>query len=89
MEPMFGASEPVAPVGLREIWSHVWPRPWTSAADFIERTIETSPSRFARFGMSPAGNLRPPPKSVGAKSAGVHAPSLRSHVSTWLGAPGR
>src|ERR1051325_2125904 len=29
------------------------------------------------------------PNVVGLKSAGVHVPSLRSHVSTWLGAPER
>ena len=38
------------------------------------------------FGMRPCAN-RMSPKLVGANAAGVHAPSLRSHVSEWLGAP--
>ena len=42
----------------------------------------------AVFGISPCGN-RTAPYDVGAKSAGVHAPSFRSHVSMWLGAPER
>src|SRR5262249_12089882 len=88
-EPRLGAIAPVAPVGLRAICSHVCPRPCTSAGARTDLTIETEPSWSARFGRSPAGKRSPPPKLAGAKSDGVQAPSLRSHVSIWLGAPGR
>src|SRR5436305_13292629 len=44
----------------------------------------------AVFGISPRGKRIFPPANVsGAKSAGVHAPSLKSQVSLWLGAPVR
>ena len=37
--------------------------------------------------MRPWANRMPPPNVAGAKAGGVHAPSLRSHVSEWLGPP--
>ena len=87
---MFGASEPVAPVGLRaDLEPRLPERPCTSADALTDLRIAMSERCSEMFGSRPAGNLREDPKLAGAKSAGVHGPSLRSHVSIWLGAPGR
>ena len=85
-EPIWGAILARLDAGFRPIWTHVWPSPCTAAQAFAERTSATESSWSAIFGISPCGNLRSP-YDVGAMKAGVHAPSLRSNVSEWLGPP--
>ena len=86
--PMCGAIEPVAPPGLRAICAHSCARLCTAAQARPERMMAIFCRWFAVFGISPCGQ-RMAPNVAGAKSAGVHVPSFRSHVSTWLGAPER
>src|SRR6266545_383417 len=86
--PMCGAIDPVAPPGLRAICTHSCARLWTAAQESPERMMASLSRWSAVFGISPCGQ-RMAPNVVGAKSAGVHVPSFRSQVSTWLGAPER
>src|SRR6266545_3183295 len=89
-EPTCGAIAPVAPPGLRAICAHACPSVCTAAHARPGRTRLILSRCSAVFGMSPCGKLRLPPLYVvGLKSAGVQAPTLRSHVSMFDGAPGR
>src|SRR5437867_11307010 len=86
---MFGAIFPVALAGFLAIWFQFCRSGWTSAADWQLRMIENwlRLSCPPRFGNSPLGQSVPL-IVVGAKLAGVQAPTRRSSVSIWLGAPG-
>src|ERR1044071_6442467 len=89
-EPMCGAMAPVAPLGLRAICAHCCPKVCTAAHARPGRTKVSSPRCSAVFGIRPCGKRTLPLLNVvGAKSAGVHEPTLRSHVSMFDGAPGR
>src|SRR5512141_694185 len=85
-EPMCGETSPRTPVGLRDFCTQVCARPCTAAQERTDLTKTSLSSWAAMFGIRPCAN-RISPKLVGANAVGVHAPSLRSHVSEWLGAP--
>src|SRR5256885_3981087 len=89
-EPMCGAIAPVAPPGFRAICAHACPSVCTAAHARPGRTNVSLSRCAAVFGISPCGKLSAPLSYVvGLKSDGVHAPTLRSHVSMFDGAPGR
>src|ERR1043166_9095915 len=89
-EPMCGAIKPVAPPGFRAICAHACPSECTAAHASPGRTNVSLSRCCAVFGISPCGKRRLPLSYVvGLKSDGVHAPTLRSHVSMLDGAPGR
>src|ERR1035437_6974648 len=83
---MCGDTSPRTPVGFRDFCTQVWASPCTAAQERTGRTKTNLSSCAAIFGIRPCAKRRPP-KLVGANAPGVHAPSLRSHVSEWLGAP--
>src|SRR6059058_4388067 len=88
--PMCGAIDPVAPPGFRAICAHACPSVWTAAHERPERTNAILPNCAAVIGIRPCGKRTLLLSyDVGVKSAGVHAPSFKSHVSILLGAPGR
>src|ERR1043165_2204163 len=86
--PMCGAIEPVAPPDGCAICIYSCARLCTAVHARPERMMESLSRWLAVFGISPCGQ-RMAPNVVGLKSAGVHVPSFKSHVSTWLGAPER
>src|SRR3954454_19267136 len=88
--PMCGAMEPVAPPGLRAICAHDCPSVCTADHESPERTNVILSSCAAVLGINPCAKRSVLLSyDVGAKSAGVQAPSFRSHISMLLGAPGR
>src|SRR5438128_1563771 len=84
---MLGAISPSAAAGFRPICVQRCASECTSAQACIERTRQIFGSCFARPGNRPVGQLGPL-ITDGLKFDGV-VPfrTLRSNVSTWLGAP--
>src|SRR5215470_15030405 len=84
--PMLGATLPISDVGLRAICAQICCKECTRAGARRLRTIAILLMCVAMVGINPCGKSTPL-YMVGLKSAGVHEPTFRSKVSTWLGAP--
>src|SRR2546422_8496475 len=85
--PIFGATSPRAPEGLRPICTQCCEIECPVAHAFTDRTIARLGNWSASFGIRPVGHTMPL-IVTGLKFDGVTpGTSLKSNVSMWLGAP--
>src|SRR5262249_9789337 len=85
--PIFGATSPSAPEGLRPICTQLCEMEWPVAQALTDRTMARLGNWSASFGRMPVGQ-RMPLMLAGLKlEGGTPSTSLKSNVSMWLGGP--